>query len=129
MHICEDAREDEERSTVNSQPTVLLPFQPELTQTAWGSSNIANGAALHAPKHSIVLRETKGENKRRGGEDAGVSEYPSVEAGLRPACPDRISGPTWFVVYADRRVNSVISGGTPRRTGIPKVPKPRLTYR
>jgi hypothetical protein len=87
-------------AAVNSQPTVLLPFQQELTQTAWGSSNIANGAALHAPKHSIVLRETKGENKRRGGEDAGVSEYPSVERRVFDP-PARIGDPglrgSWFM--------------------------------
>ena len=30
--------------------------------------------------------------------------------------------------YAALSVSSVISGGTPRRTGMPKVPRPRLTY-
>ena len=29
--------------------------------------------------------------------------------------------------YALRRVSSVISGGTPRRTGMPNVPRPRFT--
>ncbi len=30
-------------------------------------------------------------------------------------------------IYADRKVINVISGGTPNRTGMPKVPSPRFT--
>src|SRR5262249_53020201 len=104
-------------AAVNSQPTVLLPFQQGLTQTAWGSSNIANGAALHAPKHSIVLRvlrETKGENKRRGGEDAGVSEYPRVEAGLRGS---------WFMQTVGSTAETL--AGHPGAPALRKIPSPR----
>jgi hypothetical protein len=39
----------------------------------------------------------------------------------------RYAGSLGFCLYALRRVNKVISGGTPIRTGNPNVPSPRFT--
>jgi hypothetical protein len=68
-----------------------------------------------------------GEKHRVGHQGLKPNSLESIVARLKP-CPPTTLVRISTAFYALRNVSSVISGGTPMRTGNPKVPKPRFTY-